>query len=92
MLKLPHSNSADRIGGIGGLAESVTIAAESRLLRDDGKWVTFKGEYAACLNYETLDMSVLGRDILNLFALVVDRAANVVTMIGQAHSYTIHQR
>jgi len=37
-------------------------------------------------------MSVLGRDILNLFAVIVDRAANVVTMIGKSHTYTIHQR
>ncbi len=91
-LNLPYRVPIDQIGGIGGLAESVTIAAGLRLRRDDGEWVTFRGEYAACTNYEVLDMSVLGRDILNLFALIVDRAANVVTVIGKAHTYTIQQR
>ena len=76
-LKLPLRDSDERIGGIGGLAESVTIAARLRLRRDDDEWVTFRGEYAACMNYEILDMSVLGRDILNLFAVIVHRAANV---------------
>ena len=69
-----------------GFADSVTIITIMRFLRDDGKWVTFRGEYAACTNYEILDMSVLGRDILNLFAVIVHRAANVVTMIGESHT------
>ena len=42
-------------------------------------------------NYEILDMSVLGRDILNLFAVIVHRTANVVSMIGESHTYTIQQ-
>ncbi len=92
LLGLPLRRSADQIGGIGGLADSVTIATVMRFLRDDGKWVTFRGEYAACTNYEILDMSVLGRDILNLFAVIVHRAARIVTMIGESHSYTIQQR
>lgn len=92
LLGLPLRRSADQIGGIGGLADSVTIATVARFLRDAGKWVAFRGEYAACTNYEILDMSVLGRDILNLFAVIVHCAANVVTMIGEPHTYTIQQR
>lgn len=91
-LKLPLRDSDERIGGIGGLADSVTIAAALQLCRDDGTWVTFRGEYAACTSHEILDMSVLGRDILNLFALIVHRTANIVAIIGAAHTYTIHQR
>jgi hypothetical protein len=48
---------------------------------------------APCHNWgKILEMSVLGRDILNLFALVMHRAANLVAMIGGAHTYTIQQR
>ncbi len=74
------------------MADSVTITADLQLLRDDGKWATFRSEYTACTQYEVLDMSVLGRDILNLFAVIVDRPANVVTLIREAHKYTIDQR
>ena len=92
LVRLPQQVATDQIGGIGGLAESVTVVAALRLRRDDGKWTTFRGKYAACVNYEILDMSVLGRDILNLFAVIVHRAANVVAIIGEAHTYTIQQR
>jgi hypothetical protein len=34
-------------------------------------------------------MSVLGRDITNLFAAIVDRPRDLVVLLGQRHSYTI---
>jgi hypothetical protein len=34
-------------------------------------------------------MSVLGRDILNLFALIVDRPQETVCLLGQRHRYAI---
>ena len=39
-----------------------------------------------------LDMSVLGRDILDMFALIADRRANVVAILADGHHYTVHQR
>ena len=38
---------------------------------------------------EQLEMSVLGRDITDLFALIVDRPRDLVCLIGQRHSYNI---
>ncbi len=34
-------------------------------------------------------MSVLGRDITDLFAAIVDRPGNVVCLLGQNHRYKI---
>jgi hypothetical protein len=34
-------------------------------------------------------MCVLGRDIMNLFAVIVDRPGDLVCMIGRGHRYTI---
>ena len=34
-------------------------------------------------------MSVLGRDILEMFALIVDRRADVIAIIRGQHYYTI---
>lgn len=79
----------DRIGGIGGLVDSVTVNTQIRLSRDDGEKALFRGEYAACTDHEALDMSVLGRDILEMFALIMDRRADVVAMIGGQHHYMI---
>ena len=82
----------DRIGGVGGLAESVDVTTQIRLVRDDGQWVTLRGTYAACLEHEILDISVLGRDILNLFAVIVDLAADRVVLLHGADRYSILPR
>jgi hypothetical protein len=41
---------------------------------------------------EDLEMSVLGRDILDLFALFVDRPNDLVAMVGQQHFCVIAKR
>ncbi|MCG8583277.1 MAG: aspartyl protease family protein [Pirellulales bacterium] len=79
----------DRLGGVGGLVDSVLVDTQIRLSRDDGQRAVFRSNYAACTHHEALDMSVLGRDILDMFALIVDRKAEVVAMIGGQHSYAI---
>jgi hypothetical protein len=38
---------------------------------------------------DALDISVLGRDVMNLFAVIVDRAVNVVALIRPPHRYTV---
>jgi hypothetical protein len=37
----------------------------------------------------TLDLSVLGRDILRWFALIVDRPGNAICLLNQRHRYAI---
>jgi hypothetical protein len=64
----------------------------AELLVDSGADRTvFRGNYAACTDREALDMSVLGRDLLEMFAVIVDRRAKLVTMIGGHHRYAIHR-
>lgn len=79
----------EHFGGVGGLVESVLVSTQIRLLRDDGQLAVFRGEYPACTDHEALDMSVLGRDILDMFALIVDRRADTIAIIGGQHGYTI---
>jgi hypothetical protein len=38
---------------------------------------------------EALDICVLGRDILGLFAVIVDEPKQVVCLLSQRHSYNI---
>jgi hypothetical protein len=49
----------------------------------------FRGEFAALADPDALDMSVLGRDITGLFAVIVDRPGNTVCLVGQQHRYSI---
>ena len=88
-LNLETGEAKDRIGGVGGVVDSVTVRTPIRLTRNDGQKAIFRGEYTACTDHEALDMSVLGRDILDMFAVIVDRRAGVVAIIGGQHHYTI---
>lgn len=88
-LNLATIEPRDGIGGVGGIIDSVVVKTRIQLTRDDGMKATFRGEYAACVEHEALDMSVLGRDILEMFAVIVDRPVGVVAMLGGRHRYTI---
>jgi predicted aspartyl protease len=81
-----------QLGGIGGVAESVGIATQIRLARDDGGEAVFRGRYSAFTQLESLDMSVLGRDILQMFAVIVDRPDGMIALIRPNHRYRIETR
>jgi Aspartyl protease len=79
------------IGGLGGMADAVSVATRIRLTHEDAGKVVFRGQYAAVIALEALDMSVLGRDITDLFAVIVDRLHDVVCLLRQRHRYSIEQ-
>jgi hypothetical protein len=53
-----------RIGGLGGVVNSVRIETQIRLTREGGGKVLFRGQFVAVTALETLDMSVIGRDLM----------------------------
>jgi hypothetical protein len=75
--------------GVGGLTAAVVVQTQMRFQRETGEAVVFKGKFAAITDPHSLDMSVLGRDITNLFALIVDRPQDVVALLGKGHRYHI---
>jgi hypothetical protein len=77
--------------GVGGMAASVIVETWMRLTREDAGKVMFRGQYAAVTELTALDISVLGRDITGLFAVIVDRLHDVVCLLGQRHRYSIEQ-
>ena len=90
-LDLPTREPEQKIGGLGGIVESVTVETVIRLTREEQLKVMFRGEYAGLTSPEALDMSVLGRDILGLFAVIIDQPRDLVCMVGDGHAYTIEQ-
>ncbi len=88
-LRMETGPPAASIGGIGGTAEVVSVETELRFTRADSAKVLFGGDYLACTNPESLDMSVLGRDVLEMFAVIVDRRGDTVCLLGGRHRYTI---
>ena len=88
-LHLQPVESSDRLSGVGGAADSAVVETAIRFTHDEAGKAIFRGQFAAFIHPEALDMSVLGRDILNMFALIVDRQADTVCLLGQKHHYTI---
>jgi hypothetical protein len=82
-----------RLGGLGGVVRPVVVETQIRFRREVGRGtVVFRSQYAAVTEREALDMSVLGRDITGLFAVIVDQPGNVVCLLRQRHRYTIEQQ
>jgi Aspartyl protease len=92
LLRLQPIATQERLGGLGGIAGSVDVETRIRLTHEEASKVTFRGQYAAVTELEALDISVLGRDITGLFAMIVDHPGSVVCLLGQRHRYTIEQR
>jgi hypothetical protein len=92
-LRLQPITAHESVGGLGGIVRSVVVETRIRFSREEGRnKVLFRGQYAGVTDLEALDVSVLGRDILSLFPLIVDRPGNIVCLIGQRYRYTIEQR
>lgn len=63
----------ERLSGLGGVVTSIIVATQIRLTREDTGKVVFRSQFAAVTDMEALDISVLGRDLTSLFAVIVDR-------------------
>lgn len=59
-LRLQPVVTQARLGGIGGVADSVVVETQVRLTREETGKVVFRGRYAAVTELEALDMSVPG--------------------------------
>ena len=88
-LRLQPIVAENRLGGLGGVAQAIIVATRMRLSRENNGKVMFRGQYAAITEAAALDMSLLGRDVTNLFAIIVDWPQRVVCLVGQRHQYTI---
>jgi hypothetical protein len=84
-LGIPPVPAAQTLEGIGGQADSVLIPTQISLIRETGDPVLFTGQFAAVTKLKALDMSVLGRDITNLFGVLVDRPQDLVCLVGAKH-------
>ena len=88
-LGLAHSESTEGISGLGGTTQCVGVETILHLSRETGKPVAFKGRFIGVVDPIALDISVLGRDILDLFSVIVDRAQDVVCLLRERHTYAI---
>ena len=59
-LRLQPIATQTRLGGVGGVVNSVVVETQVRLTREESGKVVLRGQYAAVTELQALDMSVLG--------------------------------
>lgn len=92
VLELDAAEAEQQLSGVGGQAHTVTVATTIRFNYGENLKAPFHGTFSAFTQYESLEMSVLGRDIMDYFALIVDREGDNVCLVRRPHTYTVsHQ-
>lgn len=78
-----------RLAGIGGASGAIVISTEVGFTRDDGKLVTVRGTFGVFTDYESADLSVLGRDVTNNFGVIYDYPNRLIALLAPPHGYEI---
>jgi hypothetical protein len=75
--------------GIGGGAAFVVVETAIELRRDDDRPVTFRGAFAAFTGESTAEVSILGRDVLDNFDVILSRRRDEVLLLAGNHQYQV---
>jgi hypothetical protein len=75
--------------GIGGESAFVIVTTVLEFLRDDGGPVRVRGEFAGFTDPTAMDLSILGRDVLDHFDVLISRRRNERLLLAPRHRYRI---
>jgi hypothetical protein len=75
--------------GVGGTQAFVQVQTVLELVRDDGKTANVRGDFAAFTDPAATDLSVLGRDVLNHFDVILSRPRDEVLLLAAPHRYQV---
>jgi hypothetical protein len=75
--------------GIGGKSAFVLVKTVLEFARDDGCPARVRGEYAAFTEPTATDLSILGRDVLDNFDVIVSRRQKQVLLLAGNHTYHV---
>jgi hypothetical protein len=90
-LRLPVQSASPGfiLSGIGGTSEFVLVSTAIELMRDDGRSVRIRGEFAGFTDPRATDISILGRDVLDNFDLIIGRHRNIILLLAPRHRYHV---
>jgi hypothetical protein len=90
-LQLPVSPSSPGLVlvGIGSASACVSVTAVAEFSRDDGGLARVRGEFAAFTDPMATDLSVLGRDVLDNFDVILSRRRDEILLLAPNHQYHV---
>ena len=77
--------------GITGEIDFVELKTALILTQDDGGVAHMRGHFAAFTDPAITDLSILGRDVLNHFDLILSRRRDEVLLLAPNHQYRVEQ-
>jgi len=75
--------------GIGGAGAFVLVTTTLAFRHDAGGVARFRAQYAAFTDPAAVDMSILGRDILDYFDVILSRQRGELLLLSQNHRYQV---
>ena len=75
--------------GVGGMQGFVTVSTTLEMVADDNTPARIQANFSAFMDPAAADMSILGRDVLDHFDLIVSRRRNEVLLLATNHSYQV---
>jgi hypothetical protein len=86
-LKQPEANV--ELLGVGGRSAFAVVTTAIEFERSDGGIARVRGDFGAFTDACALDLSVLGRDVLNHFDVILSRRRNEVLLLAPPHQYRV---
>jgi hypothetical protein len=77
------------IEGVGGGCDFVVVDTVLALPRDDGRNATIKGQFFAFTDTAESDLSILGRDVLDNFDLILGREYGEILLLYPPHRFIV---
>lgn len=77
------------LSGIGGTTTFVSVTTVMEFVRDDGALARVRGEFAGFTDPTATDLSILGRDVLDHFDVIISRQRGAIWLLAPRHQYRI---
>ena len=84
-----HAPPGVTLEGIGGASPHVVVTTVLELPRNDGEMARVRGDFAAFTDPAATDLSILGRDVLNNFDVIISQRHHAVLLLAGNHQYQI---
>ena len=78
------------VSGIGGHAQTVAVDAVLAVSNSTGQTARFHSTFAAFCEIEASEISILGRDILDHFDVIISRRTDQVLLLFASSRFSIH--
>jgi hypothetical protein len=90
-LRLPGDQPPPELSllGIGGDTPFVLVNTGIEFVRDDGGTAIVRGVFAAFTDAQATDLSILGRDVLDNFDVILSRRRDEVLLLAPNHQYQV---